>query len=242
MDSTLYLGCDNARAANIPKQFVALDLDPSDRALEYEDRIYDEYRTEIGNVFAVLAQDPQIQFDLYHFLKDSKAFINGGTKKQSLAKKSQSEFIDVLNCIHVKTTDSATRVFLNSVAQAVNGSNADATYEQLVEKVFNHLSNSAQESLAESDGTLLQIFHLKQNYPNPFNPATTISFWLREKSFVSLAVYNTVGQKVATLVDKELPAGEASVTWDASGFSSGIYFMKMQAGNSVEVRKMILTR
>jgi hypothetical protein len=63
---------------------------------------------------------------------------------------------------------------------------------------------------------------------------------LAERAFVSLAIYNMVGQRVATLVNNELPAGEASVTWDASGFPSGIYFMKMQAGNSVQIKKMIL--
>ncbi len=145
-----------------------------------------------------------------------------------------------MNRIQSKTNDSATRVFLQSIAQAIDGSNADATYEQLLENVFNHLSDNAEAELTSDDGTQLKKFHLEQNYPNPFNPTTTIRFSLAERTFVSLAIYNTVGQRVATLVNQDLPAGETSVTWDASGFASGIYFMKMQAGNSVQIRKMIL--
>ncbi len=89
MDSVLHLGCDNTTAAMIPKQLAALDLDPTDLALEYEDRIYDEYRTEVGNIFAVLAQSPQIQFDLYHFLKASKSLSMAGPKSNAWPKPSR---------------------------------------------------------------------------------------------------------------------------------------------------------
>ena len=83
---------------------------------------------------------------------------------------------------------------------------------------------------------------LHQNYPNPFNPQTTIGFNLPVAGQVSLTVYNTIGQKIVTLVDQQMKAGQHSVTWNASSVSSGIYFYKIQMDNRVQVRKMVLLK
>ena len=83
---------------------------------------------------------------------------------------------------------------------------------------------------------------LHQNYPNPFNPATTIKFSIQNDSKVELTIYNIKGQLVKTLVNKVLPAGEHSVVWDGEGFSSGIYFYKLKAGDFQKVKKMILVK
>jgi hypothetical protein len=85
------------------------------------------------------------------------------------------------------------------------------------------------------------------NYPNPFNPETTISFYLQNNRNVKLSIYNTKGQKVKTLVNEILPAGDHSIIWhgrDSNGkrVSSGIYFYKLKAGNFQKVRKMILIK
>ena len=85
------------------------------------------------------------------------------------------------------------------------------------------------------------------NYPNPFNPETTISYHLLADSKVSLSIYNIKGQKVKTLVNEVLPAGEHSVIWngrDSNGnrVSSGIYFYKLNAGDFQKVRKMLLLK
>jgi PKD repeat protein len=84
-------------------------------------------------------------------------------------------------------------------------------------------------------------FHL-QNWPNPFNPSTEISFSLPEASRVSLEVYNVMGQKVATLVKGHLDAGEHSFTFNGSGIASGVYLYRLEAGSSVETRKMLLLK
>ncbi|HUV29731.1 MAG TPA: T9SS type A sorting domain-containing protein [Acidobacteriota bacterium] len=85
-------------------------------------------------------------------------------------------------------------------------------------------------------------FALEQNYPNPFNPATDIKFSLREASHVRLEVYNIMGQRVATLVDKRLEAGSHVVTWDASDAASGVYLYRLQAGDFTHTRKMTLLK
>jgi subtilisin family serine protease len=85
-------------------------------------------------------------------------------------------------------------------------------------------------------------FRLEQNYPNPFNPTTTIEFSIPSSAFVHLAIYNLLGERAATLVDRELPAGTHRVEWDAAGLQSGVYFCRLSAGKFTEVRKMILLR
>jgi hypothetical protein len=85
-------------------------------------------------------------------------------------------------------------------------------------------------------------FSLEQNYPNPFNPATTITFALPVKSFVSLKLFDALGREVETLLEEELSAGTYSKQWDASGSPSGVYFYRLQAGSFVETKKLILLR
>lgn len=85
-------------------------------------------------------------------------------------------------------------------------------------------------------------YSLEQNFPNPFNPVTNIRFELPAKSFVKLTVLNSLGQEVAELVNTNLAAGKYNYDWDASKYSSGIYFYKMETENFSEVRKMILVK
>ncbi len=85
-------------------------------------------------------------------------------------------------------------------------------------------------------------FKLYQNYPNPFNPSTSISFNLPKSSYVSLNIYNVIGEKIAVLVDREMSKGTHSITFDASGLSSGIYFYKLSAGEYSDIKKMILAK
>jgi len=85
-------------------------------------------------------------------------------------------------------------------------------------------------------------FELKQNYPNPFNPITSISYQLSIASQVDLSIYNILGQKVATLVSKKQDAGTYIVEWDASKYSSQIYFYHIQAGSHSNIKKLILMK
>jgi len=84
-----------------------------------------------------------------------------------------------------------------------------------------------------------KIFKLSQNYPNPFNPTTAIGYQLSTVSEVELSIYNLLGQKVSTLVSKKQPAGRYEVEWDATGFASGVYYYRIEAGEFQQVRKMV---
>ena len=88
---------------------------------------------------------------------------------------------------------------------------------------------------------------LAQNVPNPFNPSTTIAFGLKERSRVSLRIYDAAGRLVATLLDGTRPTGRYSIEWDGRGpdgmnAASGVYFYRLRAGTFEETRKMILLR
>jgi len=97
-----------------------------------------------------------------------------------------------------------------------------------------------ERSLGESN--VPETYHLSQNYPNPFNPRTEISFSLPAASNVTLEIFNVMGQKVATLVNSHLEAGEHSVTWDGSQAASGVYLYRFRADDFEATRKMVLMK
>ena len=94
----------------------------------------------------------------------------------------------------------------------------------------------------EQPNLLPSHFNLKQNYPNPFNPTTKISYSIPQKSYVFLKVYDILGKEIVTLVNENKPAGNYEVNFDASSLASGIYFYKLQSGNYIETKKMILLK
>ena len=85
-------------------------------------------------------------------------------------------------------------------------------------------------------------YSLSQNYPNPFNPSTKIKFTLPKKEFVTLEVFNTIGQKIETLLNQVMKTGQHEVEFDAQNLSSGIYYYRIEAGEFQDVKKMVLLR
>jgi len=85
-------------------------------------------------------------------------------------------------------------------------------------------------------------YTLSQNYPNPFNPTTTIEFSIPKTVFVTLKIYNILGQEVATLVSEKLINGSYKYTWDAGHLASGVYYYKLEAGGFIKTNKLILMK
>lgn len=85
-------------------------------------------------------------------------------------------------------------------------------------------------------------YSLSQNYPNPFNPVTTIEFSVPVSGIVKLVIYNSLGKEVESLVNNQLNPGKYKANWDASKYSSGVYFFKILAGSFTETKRMILVK
>jgi len=103
------------------------------------------------------------------------------------------------------------------------------------------------EAVTERASGLPDKFELYQNFPNPFNPTTTINFDVPVKSHVTLDIYNVLGQRVRTLVDRVLSAGRWTEDWDGRAqdgarAASGIYFYRVEAGDFLKTRKMMLLK
>jgi len=100
----------------------------------------------------------------------------------------------------------------------------------------------AVTGIASENGNGPATYSLSQNYPNPFNPATSISFTLPSKSFVSLKIFDLLGREVATLVNEQKLAGIYTKKWNAANVSSGIYFYRLQADKFTETKKLLLLK
>lgn len=99
--------------------------------------------------------------------------------------------------------------------------------------------NSINET---GDGSTISAYKLFDNYPNPFNPSTVIRFSMPVSGMVTLQVYNTLGEKVAVLINGNMNAGEHKVEFDASGLTSGVYFCELRTGDFRSMKKMVLLR
>jgi len=101
---------------------------------------------------------------------------------------------------------------------------------------------TATTTSVEDKGEQPNEYFLSQNYPNPFNPSTNIKFGLREAGFVSLKIYDVLGNEVAALVNEYKSAGNYEVSFGKSGLASGTYIYRLVTNNFSETRKMILEK
>jgi hypothetical protein len=131
-------------------------------------------------------------------------------------------------------------------ARGVNLSSIRIKNAILVGKDAMRLNVDTSTELKLSESTP-QSFSLSQNYPNPFNPQTTISYCLPQDAHVTLVIYNILGQKVRTLVDKHQSTGVRTVNWDGKDedgnqVSSGVYFYRLDSEQFTEIKKMLLMK
>ena len=115
-------------------------------------------------------------------------------------------------------------------------------YHHLVDAVTGQYLGSATETSVEDVRGLPARIALHQNYPNPFNPETRILWEMNDEQHVTLSVYDLLGRRAAQLVDGVYPAGEHSITYDASALSSGVYIYRLVTGGTVLNRKMTVVK
>ncbi len=127
--------------------------------------------------------------------------------------------------------------YLNSIMVLRNiVKNAKSKYDSFVRKIT---SDSLELKRPKS---LINNFIVYQNYPNPFNSSTTIQYFLPERSYVKLEVYNLLGEKIKTLVNGEQIANSYKLKFNAAGLSSGIYFYRITINDMIRTKKLILLK
>jgi len=124
------------------------------------------------------------------------------------------------------------KIIITDVTDSTISDESDTTF---VIDMFPSVDDSSSVGVPEK-------YDLYQNYPNPFNPTTQIKYQIPELSFVTIKVYDVLGNEIATLVNEEKPAGEYEVEWNSSDFPSSIYFYQLHTGNFIETKKMILLK
>ena len=129
--------------------------------------------------------------------------------------------------------------FLPFGFESINNTLSSNTRDQLMGSVLNWFYNiSAVDNQVASNIS----YSLGQNYPNPFNPSTIISFTAPQTGLVTLKVYNLLGQEVATLINKVLPANNYKINFDGRNLTSGVYFYTIKAGSFSATKKMLLVK
>ncbi len=104
------------------------------------------------------------------------------------------------------------------------------------------ISDSPIMTAGHEEEIPIRSFELRQNYPNPFNPSTTIEYQLPHSGLVSLKVFNSLGQVIATLVNEHQGAGIHKINWKADGQPSGVYYCRIETDRFRETKKIILLR
>jgi flagellar hook assembly protein FlgD len=118
-------------------------------------------------------------------------------------------------------------------------SESDSMYRKESKTIYSYNNTATSNETSKEE---IKSFVLNQNYPNPFNPSTTFQFGIPEAAVVTLDIYNMLGQKVNTLVNERRAAGFHTVTFDATNLSSGMYIYRIQAGDFVSTKKMMLIK
>jgi hypothetical protein len=105
-----------------------------------------------------------------------------------------------------------------------------------------YVPSGAILAIQSPENNLPLSHRLYQNYPNPFNPTTRIQYGISSRQFVSVKVYDILGNELATLVNEEKSAGQYDVEFDGANLASGVYFYRLQAENFQQTRKMLLMK
>jgi len=148
----------------------------------------------------------------------------------------------VNNLINSNTANSEVEIDFNIVELTDMYGNPYLNYESIPGVFY------IVETMSNSDTNILPgEFQLAQNYPNPFNPFTTLLYELSENSHVKITIYDMLGRKVKTLINKTQDAGSRTIIWNATNdygepVSAGIYLYQIKAGEHLQTKKMVLLK
>ncbi|HMT11294.1 MAG TPA: T9SS type A sorting domain-containing protein [Ignavibacteria bacterium] len=131
------------------------------------------------------------------------------------------------------------------IAYSSYGYSMNQSYDTLRGCVINGVDygdTSVIVGLNQISTSVPENFSLSQNYPNPFNPVTNFGFRIADFGLVRLTVFDIIGREIEVLVNQQLQPGTYEVSWDASNYSSGVYYSRLEAGSFTETKKMVLIK
>lgn len=140
---------------------------------------------------------------------------------------------DTTSALHPTQRYSAVDQIVGSNMLSGNLTPTGQTYQGLIQE---------DTHVDHPDNPAPQKFILYQNYPNPFNPTTTIHFWIPHRQHVTLNIFDILGREIVTLIEGKLESGSHSVVFNATNIPSGLYVYRIQSGNAIEQKKMVLMK
>jgi len=221
--------------------------------------IGDSLDTE-GRVVNIVSEDVFTDAGVWHHLAGVIKIIEGDTSMLTIGELYlDGEMVTPMNMEEFPTRDTVysevKRDLWNTALRIGNSGVTDARGFQgaiddiqvynvalTKEQIATVMTGAVVADIDEPESIVPISNYLLDNYPNPFNPTTTISYQLPVTSSIDLSIFNSLGQKVVTLVSERQPAGTYTVKWDASNMASGVYLYRLQAGQSIKTNKMVLLR
>ena len=158
--------------------------------------------------------------------------------RKVLKEKSQSDWITIG---FIEGQGSTTEPQSYSFSDDIGSLRASAFTYRLKQVDYDGSFEYSKEVTLENS-TVPDKYSLSQNYPNPFNPTTTIEFTLPQKEFVTITIFDVLGNEVTTLIKEELSAGLHKIEFNASELTSGVYIYKLIAGSFTQTKKMTLMK
>ena len=147
-----------------------------------------------------------------------------------------------------QTWDGSAWVNYSKISHTYDGNNnqIESLYQTWVGSAWVNYSKISHTYIpvtaVNEDLSSVNSYSLSNNYPNPFNPVTTIKYIIPQRSFVTIKVYDVIGNEIRTLVNEEKPMGTYETEFNATSLSSGVYFYRIQAGDFAQTKKMILLK
>jgi gluconolactonase len=223
---------------NVPGQTTNLGWGGTDRLILFITNFTGLYKVEMG---------PLVRLDAPSDLQASRT-----DSSVTLTWEGSGESVKYVSVYRSTDGGSFEKILATAYAQTITDrdvlSTSSYTYKVTVTDVMGFESDFSNEagvvvSVLKGSENIISGYVLQQNYPNPFNPLTTINYQLPKNSYISIKVYNVTGEEVKTLLNYFQHAGIYSISFDATGLSSGIYFYKLRAdGNLIETKKMLLLK
>jgi hypothetical protein len=206
----------NAAVAVIDPQFVQQIYDA---AIAYEN----------GPLAVTWAGPPSLTGNLMNRVQVGWQTLSEINTYRFYAQKTQGQLYELIDSVNAVGTSLSRRLYAVTDSNVTAGRWIYRIKEVDLNGVTHYSETASMTVLAIAPAAVVTAYALEQNYPNPFNPATQIRYALRQRAVVSLEVFNTLGQIVATLVNETEETGVHEVRFDATNLASGLYFYRLRA-------------